>query len=86
MSVRQSLHRKGINRTGEKNKKEKERQPWNLSRLGWNILTVCVRSQRMQSASSGGLGLDQWQKGYPSREVWIQDAKDGCTYLAVEEG
>ena len=33
-----------------------------------------------------GLGLDQWQKGYPSREVWIQDAKDGCTYLAVEEG
>ncbi len=32
------------------------------------------------------LGLDQWQKGYPSREVWTQDAKDGCTYLAVEEG
>ena len=32
------------------------------------------------------LGLDQWQKGYPSREVWIQDAKEGCTYLAVEEG
>ncbi|WP_418539905.1 GNAT family N-acetyltransferase [Massilistercora timonensis] len=33
-----------------------------------------------------GLGLDQWQKGYPSRGVWIQDAKDGCTYLAVEKG
>ena len=33
-----------------------------------------------------GLGLDQWQKGYPSREVWTQDAKDGCTYLAVEDG
>ena len=33
-----------------------------------------------------GLGLDQWQKGYPSREVWTQDAKDGCTYLAVEAG
>lgn len=32
-----------------------------------------------------GLGLDQWQKGYPSREVWTQDAKDGCTYLAVED-
>ena len=32
------------------------------------------------------LGLDQWQKGYPSREVWIQDAEEGCTYLAVEEG
>lgn len=33
-----------------------------------------------------GLGLDQWQKGYPSREVWIQDIKDGCTYLAMEDG
>lgn len=32
------------------------------------------------------LGLDQWQKGYPSREVWTQDVKDGCTYLAVEDG
>ena len=21
------------------------------------------------------LGLDQWQKGYPSREVWESDAK-----------
>lgn len=32
------------------------------------------------------LGLDQWQSGYPSREVWMQDIKDGCTYLAVEDG
>ncbi|MGF0034584.1 N-acetyltransferase family protein [Bariatricus sp. SGI.154] len=32
------------------------------------------------------LGLDQWQRGYPSREVWTQDAEDGCSYLAVEEG
>lgn len=32
------------------------------------------------------LGLDQWQKGYPSREVWTQDAKVGCTYLAMEDG
>ncbi len=31
------------------------------------------------------LGLDQWQKGYPSREVWENDAKAGCTYLAVED-
>lgn len=20
-----------------------------------------------------GMGLDQWQKGYPSREVWLKD-------------
>lgn len=33
-----------------------------------------------------GLGLDQWQKGYPSREVWESDAKLGCTQLAVEDG
>lgn len=32
------------------------------------------------------LGLDQWQKGYPSREVWLQDIQDGCTYLAIEDG
>lgn len=30
------------------------------------------------------LGLDQWQKGYPSREVWMDDAEKECTYLAVE--
>ena len=32
------------------------------------------------------LGLDQWQKGYPSREVWESDADLGCTQLAVENG
>lgn len=32
------------------------------------------------------MGLDQWQKGYPSREVWQEDIEKGCTYLAVEEG
>lgn len=32
-----------------------------------------------------GLGLDQWQYGYPSREVWENDIHDGCTYLAIEE-
>ena len=30
------------------------------------------------------LGLDQWQKGYPSREVWVRDIDVGCTWLAVE--
>jgi RimJ/RimL family protein N-acetyltransferase len=32
------------------------------------------------------LRLDQWQKGYPSREVWTEDARKGCTYLAMENG
>lgn len=33
-----------------------------------------------------GLGLSQWQKGYPSRAVWEQDIEDGCTYLALDDG
>jgi len=30
------------------------------------------------------LGLDQWQKGYPSREVWKADIAAGCTWLAMD--
>lgn len=32
------------------------------------------------------LGLDQWQKGYPSREIWENDIKNQCTYVAEEDG
>ena len=32
------------------------------------------------------LGISQWQKGYPSREVWEQDIEEGCTYLALDRG
>ena len=32
------------------------------------------------------LGLDQWQKGYPCREVWQSDIENGVTWLAVEDG
>lgn len=30
------------------------------------------------------LGLDQWQKGYPSRQVWESDIQQQCAWLAVE--
>lgn len=30
------------------------------------------------------LGLDQWQKGYPSREVWETDIRNQAAWLAVE--
>ncbi len=30
------------------------------------------------------MGLDQWQSGYPNRDTWLQDIKEGCTYLAME--
>ena len=32
------------------------------------------------------LGLDQWQKGYPSREVWLKDIAEQGAWVAVEEG
>lgn len=32
------------------------------------------------------LGLDQWQSGYPSLEIWQKDVAEGMAYLAVEEG
>ena len=32
-----------------------------------------------------GMGLDQWQSGYPSRETWLRDIEEGCTYLAMED-
>ena len=32
------------------------------------------------------LGLDQWQKGYPSREVWVHDIAQEAAWVAVEEG
>lgn len=32
------------------------------------------------------LGLDQWQKGYPSKEVWENDIKSEMAWLTVENG
>ena len=32
------------------------------------------------------LGLDQWQKGYPSAEVWQGDIERSVTWVAVEDG
>ena len=29
--------------------------------------------------------IDQWQKGYPSREVWEEDLKQGRAYIALDE-
>ena len=31
------------------------------------------------------LGLDQWQKGYPSREIWEEDIRTQMAWLVVEE-
>lgn len=33
-----------------------------------------------------GMGVDQWQKGYPCREIWEDDIEKQVAWLAVEEG
>ncbi|MDD6188448.1 MAG: GNAT family N-acetyltransferase [Clostridiales bacterium] len=33
-----------------------------------------------------GMGVDQWQRGYPNREVWENDIKNGAARVAVEDG
>lgn len=40
----------------------------------------------MAKAQLKNLGLDQWQTGYPSLEIWKNDIAEGMAYLAVEEG
>lgn len=32
------------------------------------------------------MGLDQWQKGYPSEAVWVSDIEKKITWVAVEDG
>ena len=32
------------------------------------------------------LGIDQWQKGYPNREIWEDDVAKGLAWVAEEEG
>lgn len=32
------------------------------------------------------LGLTQWQKGYPSREIWENDVREQTGYVAIEDG
>ena len=44
---------------------------------------ICVIMEQAR-AQLRRLGLDQWQKGYPSREVWEQDIRDRAAWLAAE--
>ncbi len=30
------------------------------------------------------MGVDQWQNGYPSKEIWVEDIKDQRAYVAVD--
>lgn len=41
---------------------------------------------RQAKCQLAALGLDQWQKGYPSREVWERDIQEQTGYVAIENG
>lgn len=45
---------------------------------------MCIITDQAKKQLAG-LGLDQWQKGYPSREVWENDMKEQMAWLAVED-
>ena len=40
----------------------------------------------MAKAQLKDLGLDQWQTGYPSLDLWQEDIAQGMCYVAEEEG
>ena len=46
------------------------------------VWTITLQAKRQLA----GLGLDQWQKGYPSQAVWQADAANGTGWVAVEDG
>lgn len=51
----------------------------------WEYLEQMCEITAQAKAQLKGLGLDQWQKGYPSRAVWESDIQTGCTWLAMED-
>ncbi len=32
------------------------------------------------------IGIDQWQRGYPNEDVWVEDIKKGAAWVAVDGG
>ena len=50
-----------------------------------HFAALCAITEEAK-AQLKGLGLDQWQKGYPSPEVWQADIEKGVTWVAVENG
>ena len=45
--------------------------------------TMCQITEQAKKQLKN-MGLDQWQKGYPSRAVWESDISKHCAWLAVE--
>ncbi|MBQ9980116.1 MAG: GNAT family N-acetyltransferase [Oscillospiraceae bacterium] len=50
-----------------------------------DIDRICEITEQAK-AQLKSMGLDQWQKGYPNREVWDGDIRRGAAYVGAEEG
>ena len=49
-------------------------------------LTALCSITEAAKAQLKRLGVDQWQKGYPNEAVWVDDIRQGITWVAVENG
>jgi len=49
-------------------------------------LDAICRITDQAKAQLARLGLDQWQRGYPNRDVWLADLAAGVAWVAVEDG
>lgn len=45
---------------------------------------ICIITQQAK-AQLKSMGLDQWQKGYPSKEIWETDIQNQMAWLAIED-
>lgn len=48
-------------------------------------LEEMCRITAQAKAQLKAMGLDQWQKGYPSKEIWEADIENQMAWLATEE-
>lgn len=50
----------------------------------WKHLDIICRITAQAKKQLKNMGLDQWQKGYPSREIWESDIKQQSAWLAID--
>lgn len=48
-----------------------------------HLAALCAMTEAAK-AQLKRLGVDQWQKGYPSETVWADDIRRGITWVALE--
>lgn len=56
----------------------------NFSKAQLHHLEDICRITDEAKAQLSSMGLDQWQKGYPSREIWKNDIIHQCAWIAHE--